>query len=428
MKIAFVSYEFLPDTPFGGIATYVWHASRMLARAGHYVEVVCGTSGQSRIENADRVIVNKIHIPEDFDSRNFGILASEVLASRHRTVSSFDVVESTDINAEAAEFLVSHPEVPMVTKLHTPYYLVLKFSTSHFGWRQKLRFALGAIRRGDLPKWPKILVVNPDYLDFERKFALQSDVIAAPCKDIARIVGEDWNIPDNFLQIFNLPFESADDLFEIPIINNTISQNILFVGRLEPRKGVHFLAEALRILRREFPDVKLRCVGRDSHSPVIGRKMEEHMRRLAGSDACAMEFPGAKSRDLLAEEFSKADVCVFPSLWENFPYVCQEAMTAGRAIVGSSAGGMVEMLSNGAGILVEPRSAQRLAEAIATFLRDRSLRQNFGQEARSKVTRDFSYKSILPLQIDCYERAIRHRREKGSRGPNCLPIRPKVLI
>jgi glycosyltransferase involved in cell wall biosynthesis len=61
-----------------------------------------------------------------------------------------------------------------------------------------------------------------------------------------------------------------------------------------------------------------------------------------------------------------ADVCIFPSLWENFPFVCLEAMSG--AIVGSSAGGMAEMLAEGAGMLVKPGSPARWAEAICQRL------------------------------------------------------------
>src|SRR5580658_7323233 len=146
MKIAFISFECIPDTGFGGIATYVWHAAQMLVRAGHHVEIACGSRGPSRTENSAGVMVHRIHTSEGAET--FGPLGATVLAARHKAIDGFDVIESPDANAEGAEFANAHPTVALVVKLHSPLYLVDKYNRSTIKIASRLRFALGALRRG----------------------------------------------------------------------------------------------------------------------------------------------------------------------------------------------------------------------------------------------------------------------------------------
>ena len=305
-----------------------------------------------------------------------------------------------------------HPDVAIVTKLHTPLYIVDRYHESNFNFVSGTRFILGALRRGRLPKWP---IRRRDHLEFERVVTLQSDMIAAPTQAIAHLVGQDWSIPRDRLTTFPLPFESPEDLLHVPILPDRPTQTILFVGRLEPRKGVQHVVEAARILRRTHPNVKLRCIGRKMGSNTVGVSMEAHLRKLAGPRSAQwLEMPGAQPRERLAGELASADVCVFPSLWENFPYVCLEAMTAGRCIVGSSAGGMSEMLADGAGVCQPPARPDLWAEAIRALLDDPERRGALGEAARRRVLSEYSYAQILPNQVAAYEQAIaRAKMRKG---------------
>src|SRR5262249_37077883 len=158
-----------------------------------------------------------------------------------------------------------------------------------------------------------------------------------------------------------------------------------FIGRLEPRKGVQHLGRAVAIVKQRFPDVSLRCIGQVLQSPVVGISMRDYIRKHAANCSSAIEFPGPMPRDKLGVEFAGADVCVYPSLWENFPYSCLEAMAAARAIIASSAGGMTQMLAGGAGVLVEPGSPRRWAEAICELLANDERRRDFGKKARRRV-------------------------------------------
>jgi glycosyltransferase involved in cell wall biosynthesis len=109
----------------------------------------------------------------------------------------------------------------------------------------------------------------------------------------------------------------------------------------------------------------------------------------------------------MPEQYAAVRVCVLPSVWENFPNVCLEAMSAGRAIVASSAGGMAEMLEGGAhGVLIPPRDPKAIAESVIRLLRSPDLCQALGTSARKRVISAYSLERIGPELERSYQAAI----------------------
>src|SRR5205823_5277371 len=101
---------------------------------------------------------------------------------------------------------------------------------------------------------------------------------------------------------------------------------ILYVGRLERRKGVETLARAVPTLLQIEPRTKLRFVGGDHPSANGGSSMRAELQKIlqvAGPNAAAaVEFTGPVSRTDLPQIYRESDICVIPSLYENFPYTC----------------------------------------------------------------------------------------------------------
>src|SRR5258706_8181253 len=116
MKIAFISYEYPPDTAFGGIATYVFQAATMLRKRGHHVEVFAASVNRSGSESEDGILVHRIDEKSRFD---FGPRIGEVFA-RRQSVIGFDVLEGPDYSADAREAVRLVPSIPLLLKLHTP--------------------------------------------------------------------------------------------------------------------------------------------------------------------------------------------------------------------------------------------------------------------------------------------------------------------
>ena len=110
MRIAYISYEYPLDYSCGGIGTYVAQIARMMSRRGHEVEVFV----HSPIRNG-RLLRDGIleHCIQEADRRNFGIIAGQAFAARHRE-NPFDVLEGPEFNADARQAVALVPEMPPV--------------------------------------------------------------------------------------------------------------------------------------------------------------------------------------------------------------------------------------------------------------------------------------------------------------------------
>jgi glycogen synthase len=141
------------------------------------------------------------------------------------------------------------------------------------------------------------------------------------------------------------------------------------------------------------------------------------MRRGLGPFAQAVEFIGGLPHSEVARALGDTDMCVFPSIWENFPYVCLEAMAAGRGVIASSGGGMAEIIDDGrTGRLVEPRDPRGLADAMLEMLADPAGRIAMGKKARAHIDVAYSSQVIGPLQEASYLRAIERGRPRRAPG------------
>jgi glycosyltransferase involved in cell wall biosynthesis len=145
--------------------------------------------------------------------------------------------------------------------------------------------------------------------------------------------------------------------------------------------------------------------------------MQQYLEHQLHRYRSALEFTGGVPLDRIPTFLAMTDICVFPSIWESFGLVCTEAMSAGRAVVASSAGGMAELLDHGqVGRLVLPHHPDQIATAVLELLDNPALRMKLGQEARERVLSHYNLDCIGALQETSYERAIARRTKLGCRS------------
>jgi glycogen synthase len=401
MKIAFVSYEYPPDTAIGGIATYVEQAAKMLVQRAHHVEVFTASPTCQETTQQDQVVVHRI---QTINRAQFAQEIAPIFAKRHRS-QQFNVLEGPDCGADAAKIKQDFPDLPLVLKLHTPSYLLQRLSHQPLSFTAKARFILGGLRRGQLPHLPKPSGVGDRLTDPEYHHALQADVLAAPCQAIADQIQQDWQLESKPFVVFPLPYSPTSTLLDIPLTTRT--NRITFIGRLEVRKGILDLMQAIPPILRQYPAAKFRFVGPAWPSPQRNQNMQEYLYQKLWRYRHALEFTGAVPLERIPEYLTQTDICVFPSIWENFPLVCLEAMAAGRGIVGSNAGGMADLLDRGnAGLLIPPQQPDKIASAILKLLRNPELREHYGQIARARILQHYKLDVIAQLQESCYHQAI----------------------
>jgi glycogen synthase len=401
MKIALISYEYPPDTAIGGIATYVRQAAQMLAQRGHQVEVFTASTTREGTEQQAQITVHRVQIT---DRQQFAEKIASVFAERHR-VQMFDVMEGPDCGADAAVIKQRFPDLPLVLKLHTPTYLLQRLGYQPLSLLAKTRFILGALRRGKMPRLPNSSIMPEHTTDPEYQHALQAEVLAAPCQAIADQVQAEWQLNSGQFEIVPYPYHPSPELLKIPL--NSQTQRITFIGRLEIRKGILDLMAAIPQVLQKYPTAKFRFVGPAWPSPQPQRNMQEYLYHKLWHYRDALEFTGAVPLDRIPDYLAQTDICVFPSIWENFPLVCLEAMAAGRGVIGSEAGGMTDLLDRGkAGLLIPPKQPDQIAEAILKLLRHPELRQHYGRTARARVLEHYKLDVIAQLQESCYHQAI----------------------
>ena len=409
MKIALISYEYPPDTAVGGVGTYVLQISKLLSLRGHHVEVFTGSPDREIQENYSGVIVNRVLVTE---RKSFPIAIIDVFRRRHQEV-HFDVMESPEVGAEALHLIEAYPKIPLVVKLHTPSFMVSELNYVHPSIYSRVRRFVGALRRFERPKPFATQQYDARY-DPEYQLALSADEVTTPSVALGEELVEEWTLDPNKVFAIPNPYVPNQRLLKIP--TDTQTQVVTYLGRLERRKGVVELAKAIPYVLGNYPEVKFRFIGQDQPFSATMPSCQAYLENLLEGFMDSVEFTGKVSLDQIPDYLAQTDICVFPSLWENFPNVCLEAMAAGRGVVGSSAGGMVEMLDHGkAGILVPPDDFESIAIAIEQLLSNPALRISLGQKARARVISEYSLEHLGQLLEDSYQRAIRRRKSLGSR-------------
>ena len=187
-------------------------------------------------------------------------------------------------------------------------------------------------------------------------------------------------------------FQSAEPYEELR--DGTL--NILFVGRLEERKGLIHLLKAYHRLRKRKVDARLLVVG-------DGPKRREYKRFVGLRGIRDVEFLGRVSDDEKVRYFASADVYCAPNTGqESFGIVLLEAMAAGVPIVASDIHGFKRVVErNVQGILVEPRNPRALAAALYALARDPDLRHEMGDAGRKRAP-EFSWDRVTERIVEYY--------------------------
>jgi phosphatidylinositol alpha-mannosyltransferase len=185
--------------------------------------------------------------------------------------------------------------------------------------------------------------------------------------------------------------------------------NILFVGRLEKRKGFDYLLKAYKQVKREMPDCRLIAVG-----PGV-RLRNKYQKRINKSRLEDVIFTGYVTYHDLPKYYKTADIVCFPATgWESFGIVLLEAMAVGKPIVASSIDGYATVLTHGVeGISVPPKDVYKLAEAIITLMTDESLRREMSNRGRPRAL-EYDWACIAQRVLDFYVKTLNKTGHKEA--------------
>ncbi len=184
---------------------------------------------------------------------------------------------------------------------------------------------------------------------------------------------------------------------------------VLFVGRMEPRKGIATLVPAFAELARRRDDVVMIVAGPDTVGP--GRPSQRQWMvdewTAAGIGPDRYRLLGTVSNEALPAIYSAADVMVAPSPYEAFGLVYLEAMACGTVPVACRAGGAPEVVREGeTGVLVPPADAPALAAAMARLLEDDIWRRRLATAARAEAAARFSLDAVVARTETFYRQVL----------------------
>jgi glycogen synthase len=424
MRIAYISYEYPPDSNNGGIATYVAQVARMMARRGHEVEVFASSPRRFGCFESNGFVEHWI---QETNRQLFGIVAGYIFAARHAE-KPFDVLEGPEYNADARKAVELKPTVPLVVKMHTPS-LMLETLNAPAGarkyfdnmYRNFRGLAASLIKRKPIQPFyfiPPSLREAKNWDRMEATHARVADIVAPPCQDLCDHAKVVWKVSEGAIRLAPHPFTPPKGFLELQPKAEGLT--VGFVGRLEKRKGIETLVAAIPSVLNAVPEAKFRFIGAVQNHPASGIPYDKWIRLRLPKHTDRLEFAGKYPLERMVEAYDSLDICVFPSLWENFPNVCLEAMAAGRPIIASSAGGMAEMLDDGGvGRLIASRDSVSLAREIISLLIAPAERIRLGELARKRVLETYNDGVIGEMMERIYHEAIDRKGQKLKTATIC---------
>ena len=383
---------------------YVRELSLALGQAGHLVDVFTRCQDYSTTQIVElgpgaRVVHIEAGDVQYIDKRDlFPIVpqfTERVLGFRLEAGLFYDLVHSHYwLSGCSATVLQREWNLPMVHMFHT----------------------LGALKnhvaRNHDEREPSLRITN------ERRIVARADRLIAAnpaeCQDLQTFYGADPArisiIPCGVdVDLFRpLPRDQARALLNLP----ADAKIILFVGRLEPIKGVDILLDALS---------HLNCDGCPGLALIVGGDLDgtEAARLMAIRDrlglANSVRFVGAQEQRNLPYFYAAADVCVVPSFYESFGMVAIEAMACGLPVIASRAGGLQFTVQDGqSGLLVPPGDSVALAAALQQLLTDGDLRSRMGAQGR-RMASNYRWKRVAEDMTGVYAALEEERRQHGLR-------------
>jgi glycosyltransferase involved in cell wall biosynthesis len=173
---------------------------------------------------------------------------------------------------------------------------------------------------------------------------------------------------------------------------------ILFIGHLEPFKGIFELLDAFKKIRINHHNCKLMIVG-EGHE-------EQKVKNIVSKfdlDEYTI-FTGKVSPETIQNFYQMADIFTLPSYTEGLPLVVIEAMACGLPVVVSTVGGIPELVNDGVnGFLVPPKDKFSLTEKLEILVDNEELRQKFGLKALETVDDEFNIEKKVEKMIEIYK-------------------------
>lgn len=404
MRMVLVTNEYPPEG-VGGIATYTQVLAGGFAQRGHEPHVVTISQDISRVDWEDGVWVHRVVIDlaaaQDDPARGVVPIAPWAWATACRDevlriaeIGPIDVLDAPIWDSQALA-LARMGRFPIVLTLETSLSLWLAFQPER---------SADAVFMADFVK---------PMLAAEREMLQSATVVRAISQAILADVTAAHDLSVTAPMIAPLGIvetgpvdQSSRHASRITRSEGTV--NLLFVGRVEPRKGVDVLLAAFALAHERAPYLRLNIVGDDALVWPDGMTLRSTFEKASVGQPYAehVSFLGVVSEEQRELAYENSDVFVAPSRYESFGLVLVEAMMHGLALVSTRVGGIPEVVNEGGdGYLVPADDPEALAKALVELGEDAALRARMGGEGRAHYARSFTVDAAVEASLAVYRQA-----------------------
>lgn len=403
MKHLIFSRE-MPPAPYapGGIGTYVNNIATLLAEYGETVHVIgqrwAGAPRRREVLCGGRLIIHRV-APEDGPPLSENLFPDrwcDDLQSLRRT--SFPNQWFSFVAAAFAEQLIEAESIDLVEgqEWEAPlYYLMLRRELGIAPKRKPPCLVHLHSPTEFIGRFNSCDPSSQEVLSMQRMEAYcikQADALLCPSRYLARQCESHYRLARGSVSVIPLPIGKTQFIARDQTVWE--SGRIVYVGRLEARKGVLEWVDAAVQVAKEFPQTSFDFVGGDTPVGDSSTSMCDLLvSRIPAEFRHRFRFHGTQPQEAVASYLSRAMAAVVPSRWENFPNTCVEAMRSGLPVIATRRGGMTEMIEDGTtGWLAEGSdlSSMRLGlhDALRRCLSARpEQRREMGKAASAAVTR-----------------------------------------
>lgn len=391
MKTCLVSSCWVPIFPGkgvlygGGIEAQVYGLAKALTKLCEEVHLITVETDSYSSETTEGIIYHKIPLPSKIPaSESLLKLAYCDLLFAHKSKRLHEELDIDIVHCNTkfptAAALLKCVKRPVVFTAHN--------------WK---------LWEGIKPEWKNGFARTAFEFDvrLERSIAQKSDRILAVSNAMKRGIVGSTGVSSRKVDV--APNAVDLNVFYPETANRT--RSILYVGRITAEKGIDILVKAMPLVLKKASDAKLIIVGPKKYGFERGG-YEEQLRHLIKKLRIEQHvvFTGAMSVDDLRKTYSKASVFCLPAVWqEPFGLTLIEAMACETPVIGTSVGGIPEIISESkGGLLVRPHNVEELAEAITRILSDTNFALNLGRNGRRSVTKKYTFNSLAQKVYSIY--------------------------
>jgi len=366
---------------------------RILMVTPYYHPIIGGT--ESLVENIS-IKLNEHGVHTDVMTFNYDMNLKTAWNEKSESINGVNVIRMPVIRVPRPTFFINHLTACMKFRRKLKQYDII-----HFHNDTDLSFPLFAYKENK----PKVFHCH--CLDTTYYYYRVNPVIRQILKNSADI----FIVLSKFFseQLVNLGLPKA----KIRILPNSvdikrfkegneekIENLVLFVGRLEQKKGIPILLKSLRYLKTR---IKLVIIGPPSAYQNYSNKIVKLINDVSSKTIHTVTYLGKVKLEELIRWYQKASIVVVPSFFESFPMVNIESLACGTPVIASNVGAVPEVVRNYQnGILIPPGDPIKLAEGIQYLLDNEEIRLKFGKEGRKFIVENFSSEVIIARLIKIY--------------------------